>query len=252
MHSYKTRGDVSELRGLMLGASGAGGVPSQADRVENKIIAIQECRADLQDFLQRTRDRLQAIAENVNECFENLSDEIEAGRILRGADSGQALKPLPIMTPAVQRRTEYGKVGDSSKGLRSLHTSEQNHTVVHASDELLLSDLAPAGVATNPQRQTFNASSDDGRATNTEVSESDWSVSNAFDRNAYYGPTDFALMPEESGHPEATQGYTCDEHAPHNAFCNGTPPIEFGRTRALSGRKTDSSPLHLANQIRHN
>lgn len=218
MHVHKTRGDISELGGLLMGAAGRGSTRATNDRIENKMVAIQECRADLQNFLQRTRSRLQAIADNVNDCFENLADVQDASRILRGADGSQALKPLPIMSPAVQR----------------------------------FSDDINVSVTEDAKCQMFNTRSNRRPLIEAECSEADWKVSNAFDRNTYYGPTDFAHMPDDSEYPELACADSHDELFPSDDFCTGTLPIASNGNQPFIWRKHRSSRLHLANQIRHN
>jgi hypothetical protein len=252
MHAPKTLGDVSVLKCLSLGASGAGGLQQGNARVGNEIVGIQECRADLQDFLQRTRNRLQAIADNVNDCFENLTDEHDANRILRGADSAQVLKPLPILTPTVQRRDAEMKVNVSTGVMRSHDTGDQDHSTAHNCDPSSPSPSATERFATNARRQVVAGSSHKVAVPRAERGEGDWKVSNAFDRNAYYGPKDFALMPDDSEYLASSGLCSNEDLATPDAFCSGTPPIEFGGAQAQSSQKSKTSRLHLANQIRQN
>ena len=244
MHAPRTRGDISELNGLLLGTSGTGGVPQANDRVENKIIAIQECRADLQDFLQRTKNRLQAIADNGNDRIDNLPNEDDARRVLRGADSAQPLKPLPILTPTFQRRDEEKKVNTSA--------GEQAESVAHGSTSFSTAPLASERFATDAGRQMVADSRHNVPVARSEHGEPDWRVSNAFDRNTYYGPTDFSLIPDDSECWASSGLCSTDEVAASDAFCSGTPPIEFGGAHAQPSQKSQSSRLHLATQIRQN
>ena len=102
MNAPKRPGNGSELKNSLLRTSSAGKNSQINHRNGNEILSIPVCRADLLDFLQRTRRRLQAITGNVSDCFENNSDEHDASRGHQGAGSTQALKPLPIPTPMLQ------------------------------------------------------------------------------------------------------------------------------------------------------
>ena len=252
MHAPKTLGDVSVLKGLSLGTSGAGGLQQRSARVENKIVGIQECRAELQDFLQRTRNRLQAIADNVNDCIENLSDEDDASRILRGSDSTQVLKPLPILTPTVQSRDAEMRVKVSPGEMRSHDRDGQEHSTAHNSGPSSTSESASGRIAMEARMQGVVDSRHDVAVPQAECSGGDWKVSNAFDRNAYYGPKDFALMPDDSECLASSGVCSSKNRAASDAFCSGTLPLEFGGGQAQSGQKSKSSKLHLANQIRQN
>ena len=252
MHAPKTLGDVSVLKGLSLGASGAGGLQQRSARVDNKIVGIQECRAELQDFLQRTRNRLQAIADNVNDCIENLSDEDDASRILRGSDSAQVLKPLPILTPTVQSRDAEMRVKVSPGEMRSHDRDGQEHSTAHNSGPSSTSESASGRIAMEARMQGVVDSRHDVAVPQAECSGGDWKVSNAFDRNAYYGPKDFALMPDDSEYLASSGLCSNEDLATPDAFCSGTPPIEFGGAHAQPSQKSQSSRLHLATQIRQN
>ena len=252
MHAPKTLGDVSVLKGLSLGTSGAGGLQQRSARVENKIVGIQECRAELQDFLQRTRNRLQAIADNVNDCIENLSDEDDASRILRGSDSAQVLKPLPILTPTVQRRDAEMRVKVSTGEVRSQYRDGQERSTAHNGGPSSTSESATERFAMEARMQVAADSRHNVSVPQAECSEGDWKVSNAFDRNAYYGPKDFALMPDESECLASSGVCSSEDIAAPDAFCSGTLPIEFGGAQAQPSQKSKSSKLHLANQIRQN
>jgi hypothetical protein len=252
MHAPKTLGDVSVLKGLSLGASGAGGLQQRSARVDNKIVGIQECRAELQDFLQRTRNRLQALADNVNDCIENLSDEDDASRILRGSDSAQVLKPLPILTPTVQSRDAEMRVKVSPGEMRSHDRDGQEHSTAYNSGPSSTSESASGRIAMEARMQGVVDSRHDVAVPQAECSGGDWKVSNAFDRNAYYGPKDFALMPDDSECLASSGVCSSKNRAASDAFCSGTLPLEFGGGQAQSGQKSKSSKLHLANQIRQN
>ncbi len=252
IYAPKKTGDVTDLKRPPIGTSGAGSTPQATACIENQFVSIQACRADLQDFLQRTRNRLQAITDNVNACFENISDEHDASRFLPDAERTQVLKPLPNLNPMQQRRNEQINVSASTVGLRSQDMVDQARSTNPRGDLSSPSPSATERFAMEARMQVVADSGDNVAVPRAGLNEADWRVSNAFDRNTYYGPTDFAQMPDDS-EGLASRGFCSNEEtAFSDAFCSGTLLIEFGRAHALPGRMSRSSRLHLANQIRKN
>ncbi len=252
MHAPKTLGDVSVLKGLSWGACGEGCQQHSNARAENEIVCIQKRHLELQDFLQRTRNRFQAIAHNVNHCFENLSDEDDASRVLLGSDSSQVLKPLPILAPAVQHCDAEMRVKVLTEEMRSQDRNGQDRSTAHNGGPSSTSESATECFAMEARRQVVADSTHEVPVLRSECTEGDWKVANAFDRNAYYGPKDFALMPDGSECLASSGFCSCDNLAAPDAFCVGTPPSKFDGTQTQSSQKSNSSRLHLANQIRQN
>ena len=250
MNAPKRPGNGSELKNSPLGTSNAGNNSQINHRNGNEILSIPVCRADLLDFLQRTRRRLQAITGNVSDCFENNSDEHDASRGHQGAGSTQALKPLPIPTPMLQRHHEEKNVNASLGEVISQGKVERYRSTSPCGDRS--STSATERFAMQARTQVVTGSGDSVAVPRLDCNEADWSVSNAFDRNTYYGPTDFALMPDNSEGSASRGLRSNEEHTVSGALCSSKPLIEFGGVQASTSWNSMSSPLHLANQIRKN
>jgi len=253
MRTSNINGNVAGMQSSLASNSLAGTGSQPEGSVRNGIVAIQECRADLQAFLQRTRTRLSTVANTAVECCEGLVENPDSNRVLRGADSSQPLKPLPILAPAVQR---------------------QNRVVSAETDHLPQQECSGASLSVDPncgQFVPFVSSPADRKRADTlgcgvlhnriapkskhpvhDASRPDWKVANAFDRNSYYGPTDFGYMPDEQDCSMATNSGSNVGNDQLDAFCNGIPPIELGTRQVQSGPARKSTRLHLANQIRQN
>ena len=253
MRICNNNGNVTGVPGsLTRGSATVTGNQAEAS-VRNGIVAIQECRADLQAFLQRTRTRLSTIANGTVECCEDLVEDPDSSRVLRGADSSQPLKPLPILATVVQRRgralaAETGRMTEKERrgvNLPADSPSEQFVPFGASSDSLKRLDSIDNAVLSGK-------TTTDSKYPMIEASGPDWKVANAFDRNSYYGPTDFGHMPDELECSIPAKWCSDVAHDRIDAFCNGIPPIEFGTRQVQSGRVHKSSKLHLANQIRQN
>jgi hypothetical protein len=251
-------GTGNSVSGTGNSVSGTGnsvsGTGNQAEAsVRNGIVAIQECRADLQAFLQRTRTRLSTIANTAVECCEDLVDDSDASRILRGADSSQSLKPLPILAPVVQRRgralaAETDSMPKKECGGANLPADSLSEQFV----PFVSSPLSSKRVGSFERAVLPGRTIPDSKYPMLVASGPDWKVANAFDRNSYYGPTDFGHMPDEQQCSIPAEWCSNVANDRIDAFCNGIPPIEFGTRQVQSGRAHKSSKLHLANQIRQN
>jgi hypothetical protein len=252
MHANNASGDVSALHGLLPGNTIGGSRNQNKANLKSEMVAIQECRADLQAFLQRTRTRLQAIANTAAECCEDLTDGFGSSRILRGADGSQALKPLPIRAPAVLQRGDDMKAGAVTETLRNADAG--NSADSRVSDFVPFSSLLSMAecFASDLRTSDVKASPHDTNSSRYEHKESDWRIANAFDRNTYYGPTDFGVTLDELDCSIPASLCSNVEDVRLDAFCNGTPPIEVRVNQLQSSRVLRASALHLANQIRQN
>ncbi|MAI72890.1 MAG: hypothetical protein CMM01_18565 [Rhodopirellula sp.] len=167
-------------------------------------------------------------------------------------DTPEISVPLPTLTPADQPGKEDRQVNGATSELRSQDPAEQDHATVHGCEQPWPSMSAKESGESDSKGRVLNNFRVDLRAPNAERGEADWRNSNAFDRNTYYGPTDFALVPDGSGCLEATRFNSNKEFASLDAFSGGTSPIGFGGSQPHSAHRLTSSRLHLATQIRHN
>lgn len=252
MHPDNTSGDVSALHGLLSGNTIGSSRNHNAASMKSEMVAIQECRADLQAFLQRTRTRLQAIANTAVECCEDLTDDFGSSRIFRGADSSQTLKPLPILAPAVQQRANDRKAGSATGSLYSVDADNSAHSRVRDFVPFSLSFSMAEYFASDEKNSDEMASPQDTNRSRHEHKEADWRVANAFDRNTYYAPTDFGFTPDELDCSIPASLCSNVEDVRLDAFCNGIPPIDLRVNQLQSSRGRRVSALHLANQIRQN
>lgn len=250
MNAPKRLGEVSERKGSQLATSNAGNSSQKKTCSKNEVVSIEVCRANLRDFLQRTRSRLQAITGNVSDCQKHNSAEHDANRGLQDAAESQILKPLSIPTPMLQRHNEQRNVNASTGELLSQDPVEQDRSTGPDGDRS--STSVTERFAMESRTQVVAGSGGNVAVPRAGCNEADWRVANAFDRNTYYGPTDFALMPDDSEGPASPAPRSNQEHAVSDVFSSNAPLIEFGGSHASPSCRSTYSRLHLANQIRKN
>ena len=253
MRTRDNKGNATGKPGFLTGDLAADTGNQAGASVRSGILVIKKCLTELQAFLQRTRTRLFAIANGTVESCGDLVEDPDLSRVLRDADSSQPLKTLPIHAPAVQRRgralaAETGRMTEKESCVANLPADSPSGQFVPfgaSSDSLKRVDsidgtMLPGKKTTDPKYPMY------------EDSGQDWKVSNAFDRNSYYGPTDFGHMPDELECSIPSNWCSDVVNDRIDAICNGIPPIKFGTRQVQSGRVHKSSKLHLANQIRQN
>lgn len=241
MNKPKRLGDVSEIQSSHLGTSNAGNNSHTKTHIEKEVVSIQACRANLRGFLQRTRSRLQAITRNEIDGRKNNSAEHDANWSIQDAGKSQVFKPLAIPTPMLQRHNEQRNVNALTGEPLSQDPVEQDRSAGADSDR-----SSPSVTGHSAMEATTQVVAGSG------CSEADWRVANAFDRNTYYGPTDFALMPDDSECPASSGSRSNQPHDVSDVFCSSASLIEFGGAHGSPSSRFRSSRLHLANQIRKN
>ncbi len=242
MRKRKTSRDTAASSALLSERSGEDGVQQVKDGAEKKIILVRECRAGLQKFLEQTRFRIQPSADNVNGGSGNHAD----------VHGSQTLSPLPILLPADHARPAHLQLNRKPVGLRAQDSGEQDHATAHRPERSWQSHSATGCGESEANSRVLNSFRIDMRAPSTEPGEADWRNSNAFDRNTYYGPTDFAFVPEDLECVGSIRLSSNKERAAAHAFSSDAASRDFGGRQTLSSCKDRSSRLHLANQIRHN
>ena len=253
MRTRNNNGHATRGPGSLTRESAAGTGYQAGTSVRSGIVVIQKCRAELQAFLQRTRRRLSTIANRTVESCEDLVEDPDSSRVLRGADSSQPLKTLPTLAPVVQRR---GRALAAETG----RMTEKESRVANLPGDSPSGQFVPFGASSDSLKRLDSIDNTvlSGKTTTApkypmyEDSGQDWKVSNAFDRNSYYGPTDFGHMPDELECSIPANSFSDVANDRIDAICNGIPPIKFGTRQVQSGRVHKSSKLHLANQIRQN
>ncbi len=187
------------------------------------LAVIQECRADLQAFLRSTRSRLEAIAKNIPECDDRMTDGDASNRLLRGSDGTEPLRPLPILAPP-PRRDPTAQLGSQEK-------------------------TVAASIPIEPMTVRFEPFSP--LQSGKDETDNDWRLSNGFDRNSYFGPTDFLPARDTVADVPVAGPLATAEIAAELSRINTISAHSVTRS-VDSIIRIRSSRLHLANQIRNN
>lgn len=257
MHTNHITGDDSSQNPFLPtqaeGGNSVGGNVKRADgSLENGMVPLQECLADPQAFLKRTRTHLQAITNTATEYGEVTADDFGSTGILRETDGSQRMQPFAILAPFEQRWGQDVKPDADKEGLRSTVSGSSDHSVLREFVPFVSPPSVSERFAMNARRGISTGSMSDPRNPRAEHQDADWRVANAFDRNAYYGPTDFGYMPDDAEFSIPANLCSSIEDHRIDAFCNFTPLSEFGTHRVSPVRVLSYSKLHLANKIRQN